>query len=72
MSKTLTTASPRIHAAVVRQGRIASLHTSLRAAGKVAGRDGLVLAVLPNASGRRWNLSVGDRVQDFGGQVIPA
>lgn len=72
MSKTLTTASPRIHAAILRDGRIASLHTSLRTARLSAGSDDLVLSVEPNAFGRRPVLSIGDRAQDFAGQVTPA
>lgn len=66
----MTTASPRIQAVILRDGRIASLHTSLRTARASAGSDGLALSVDRDAFGRRPALSVGDRAHDFNGQVI--
>jgi len=54
---------------VLRDGRIASAHRSLRAARRAAKKDGIVLSVEPAA--RRLGLRVGDEARDSLGQVLP-
>lgn len=55
---------------VMRDGVIASRHRASSGARRAAGYDGLVLAHDVDAFGRDLGLRVGDRVRDFGGQVV--
>lgn len=62
-------ASSRREWAVIRDGRLASLHYTHSAASRAAKGDGLVVAY--EADARRLGLRVGDPARAWAGQALP-
>lgn len=62
-----TTSTGGISWAVMRGGKLATLHRELGAAERAARRDGLVLSV----EARCPTMRPGDEARDFAGQILP-